>query len=833
MTALALALAGAGARAADAGRVTLPGHRPAIVSQLPVKAQLAGATTLHLAIGLALRHQDALTNLLQAVYDPASPNYHKFLTPSQFADQFSPTEKEYSAVIAFAKQHGLTVTATHSNRLLVDVSGQSSAVEQAFQIKLNTYHHPSERRDFFAPDSEPSVPAGLAVQDISGLDSYRRPHARFKSQPLSPSPSVNGSASIPKLPVAQAKHNTGSGPFGTYVGNDFRNAYIPGSPLNGAGQSVALVQFDGYFASDIQAYEALVGRTNIPLQNVLLDGFSGAPTGSGGEVEVSLDIEMAISMAPALAKIIVYEGDPYNFHPNDVLNKIATDDSANQISCSWTWTGGPSATTDSIFQQMALQGQSFFVASGDSDAYPAGTVDSPFGFGTPSDSAYVTSVGGTTLTMTPTASARISETVWNWGIEYGVDGIGSSGGISTYYKIPYWQTNVSMTACQGSTTYRNFPDVALTADNVLVIADGGVDYQVGGTSCASPLWAAFTSLINQQGTNSGRGAIGFINPAIYHLAGLSSYTNCFNDITTGNNTWSGSPGLFYAVTNYDLATGLGTPNGTNLINALTTGATYNSALHISPPPPPYGTTLSAVNGGSPNGTWALFVMDDQSAPGIGGMISNGWYITLTLANPVGLVADLGVTMSVSPTNALPGSNVVYSITVTNYGYCTSSNVLVSVTLPSGSTLISSSATLANQIILQGSQVSWSVTTNGLTNTAGALLTLNVQTPAAGGTIEATATAQASTPDPNPDNNSASVYVAVAYPPAPQLSAVINGSGGGFRLSITNSPGQSVIIQASTNLLSWIPILTNTEPFTFTNFDSTNFAHRFYRAVTGP
>jgi uncharacterized repeat protein (TIGR01451 family) len=829
---LALALSGTGALAADAGRVTLPGHYLGVVSQLPVKAQLAGDTTLHLAIGLALRNQAALTNLLQEVYDPASPNYHKFLTPAQFADQFSPTEKDYQAVVAFAKQHGLTVTTTHSNRLLVDVSGKSSDVEQAFQIKLHTYHHPSENRDFYAPDSEPSVPAGLVVQDISGLDSYRRPQAHYQARPLTQSADVTSQAHIPKLPVPTAKHNTGSGPFGTYVGNDFRTAYIPGSSLNGAIQSVALVQFDGYNASDIQAYETLAGRTNIPLQNVLLDGFSGAPTGNGGEVEVSLDIEMAVSMAPALAKIIVYEGDPNNFHPNDVLNKIATDDLANQVSCSWGWTGGPSATTDAIFQQMALQGQSFFVAAGDSCAYPAGTVDNPFGFGTPADSAYVTSVGGTTLTMTPTASAKISETVWNWGIEYGADGIGSSGGISTYYKIPYWQTNVSMTACQGSTTYRNFPDVALTADNVLVIADGGVEYQVGGTSCASPLWAAFTSLINQQGTNSGRGAIGFINPAIYHIAGISTYTNCFNDITTGNNTWSGSTNLFYAVTNYDLCTGLGTPNGTNLINALTTGANYNLALHISPPPPPYGTTLSAVNGGSPNGTWALFVMDDSPTL-FGGMISNGWFITLTLANPVGLVADLGVTMSVSPTNALPGSNVVYSLTVTNYGYCTSSNVLVSVTLPSGASLLSSNATLANQILVEGSQVSWSVTTNGLTNTAGASLTLTVQMPAAAGTVEATAIAQASTPDPNPDNNSASALVNVAYPPAPQLSAVLGGSGGGFQLSITNAPGQSVIIQASTNLLSWIPILTNTEPFTFTNFDATNFAHRFYRAVTGP
>jgi subtilase family serine protease len=289
----------------------------------------------------------------------------------------------------------------------------------------------------------------------------------------------------------------------------------------------------------------MAGRTNVPLQNVLIDGFSGVPTGNGGEIEVSLDIEMAISMAPALAKIIVYEGSPFNFHPNDVLNRIATDNSAKQISCSWGWTGGPQATTDQIFQQMAIQGQTFFTASGDSDAYPAGTVDSPFGFGTPSDSAYLTSVGGTTLTMNGAGVAYASETVWNWGIRFGIDGIGSSGAISTYYTIPSWQSGINMTASKGSTTQRNMPDVALTADDTFVVADGGTFYiGVGGTSVAAPLWAGFTALANQQAAINSHAPVGFINPALYAIAATPNYTNCFHDITTGNNRWSGSPNLF-------------------------------------------------------------------------------------------------------------------------------------------------------------------------------------------------------------------------------------------------------------------------------------------------
>jgi subtilase family serine protease len=391
--------------AADAGMKTLHGHVPAIVSQSHDLGRLPATTTLTLAIGLPMQNQEALTNLLQQIYDPASTNYHRYLSPEQFTAQFGPSEQDYQAVIQFAQANGLVVTGTHPNRMLVDVSGKVSAVEKALHITMHSYSHPSLARTFFAPDMEPSVPSTLSIQDISGLDSYRRPVPNIKFKPASQSP---GATSGAKSSVVTP--NAGSGPSGNYIGNDFRNAYVPGTALNGSGQTIALVQFDGYFASDIVAYENLAGRTNIPLQNVLIDGFNGLPTGNGGEVEVSLDIEMVISMAPALSKVILYEGNPNggSFHPNDVLNRIATDNSARQISCSWGWTGGPTATTDQIFQQMAIQGQTFFCSSGDDDAYPAGTIDNPFNFGTPADSAFVTTVGGTTLTMNNAGSSYAS-----------------------------------------------------------------------------------------------------------------------------------------------------------------------------------------------------------------------------------------------------------------------------------------------------------------------------------------------------------------------------------------------------------------------------------------
>ena len=243
---------------------------------------------------------------------------------------------------------------------------------------------------------------------------------------------------------------------------------------------------------------------------------------------MSLDIEMAISMATNLSEVIVYEAGPYgNWH--DILNRMATDNLAKQLSCSWYSPGaGSDPVADQIWQQMAAQGQSFFNASGDDDAF-TGLI--PF----PGDTPYITQVGGTTLTTSGPGGSWVSETVWNWG-----NGIGSGGGISTQYPIPSWQTNISMTANQGSTTMRNTPDVALTADNVYVRADGR-DYNVGGTSCAAPLWAGFAALVNQQAAGAGRPAMGLVNPAVYAIGDGANYAPAFHDITTGNNDKSWQP----------------------------------------------------------------------------------------------------------------------------------------------------------------------------------------------------------------------------------------------------------------------------------------------------
>ena len=619
---------------------TLSGHVPAVVNHLSPVGRVPATNQMRLAIGVPLRDPAGLNAFLAELYDPASTNYHRYLTPEQFADRFGPTKQDYEAVQQFARGNDLAITGTFGNRLILDVAGPAAAVEQALHITLRTYAHPTEARQFFAPDTEPRVPAALPVADIQGLSDYTRPHPKLK-----------------KLNAARLSPHAGSAPddSGAYFGNDFRNAYVPNTSMTGAGQMVGLLQFDGFYASDIATYAAAAGggRTNIPIQTVLLDGYNGVPTtgSDSGNPEVSLDIEMTMSMAPGLAGIVVFEAGP-DGTPNDILNAMVNySGTVKQLSSSWGWGGGPSGTTDAIFQNMEADGQSFFNAAGDSDAFTAGAnsvngVDNPELDNAPSSSPYITQVGGTTLT-TGASAAYASETAWNWGDDSNAGGyVGTSGGVSSYYSIPSWQTNVSnMAGRGGSSTARNIPDVALTGDNVYVAYGDGSSAEYGGTSCATPLWAGFMALVNQQAIAQGRPSTGFINPAIYALSAGASYAACFHDVTTGNNTWPSSPNEFYATNGYDLCTGLGTPNGQSLINAL---AGPVDALGISPSA---GYTFSGIYGGPFSPGSGVFQLTNSSAASLTwSLVTTSAWLNAAFAGGT-LAAHAAVAVTVSLTAA--------------------------------------------------------------------------------------------------------------------------------------------------------------------------------------
>ena len=194
---LVLAVFSATARAAD--RQRLPHPLTAAAAKATRLGRLPATTNLNLVIALPLRNRPALTNLLQQIYDPASPCYRHYLTPTQFTKMFGPTEQDYEAVAAFARASGFAVTGTHPNRMLLDVKAPVAAVENALHLKMHEYRHPMENRRFFAPDTAPSLDLTVPVLGISGLDNFSLPCPRLVAAPLA------------KKPLRRAERRIGSG----------------------------------------------------------------------------------------------------------------------------------------------------------------------------------------------------------------------------------------------------------------------------------------------------------------------------------------------------------------------------------------------------------------------------------------------------------------------------------------------------------------------------------------------------------------------------------------------------------------------------------------------
>jgi subtilase family serine protease len=590
-----------------AERQILHGHVPEAVAKLNLQpaGRLPATHLLHLGISLPLRNNEALGQLLKQVYDPASPNFRHYLTPAQFNERFGPTEADYQAVISFAKANGLTVTRTHPGHTLLSVDGTVADVEKTLHLTLRLYQHPTEARQFFAPDVEPSLDLAVPVLAISGLNDYEIPHSKAH---------VAGKGGA-------AKYSGGSyEPNGSQLlmGSDFRHAYAPGTTNDGYGQVVGLIEFqEGYNISNILAYEATAGLPNVPVQEVLVDGFPDIPP-YDGDLEAPLDIEMAIAMAPGLQKVVFYYG--YYSDLDGVLTSIAdpTNGEPMPLQISSSYGSGTDGGTSNCCLRLAVQGQSYFYAMGDEAALPVDP-NGPGGTYINGASAadlqpYMTQVGGTELNMTYDGGSWSSETVWG---DSGPTGgpSGSSGGVLTTIPIPLYQTPINMSANGGSSSHCNVPDVAMAADGVLSVyttSHGVQSYtDTDGTSCAAPLWAGFMALVNQQAAEEGKPPVGFVTPALYDIGEGLLYTSCFHDITNGNNTWSNSPNLYYAQPGYDLCTGWGSPAGVNLINALV-GYAGPIWVNFSAACPgtggyysPYCTLALGTNAVSPGGTISL------------------------------------------------------------------------------------------------------------------------------------------------------------------------------------------------------------------------------------
>ena len=637
----------------QAQRQTLQTHLA--VGGIQPLGRVPGSQQLRLAVSLPLRNEEELNSLLQELHDPNSPNYRQYLSVQQFTERFSPTAADYERVIGFAQAHGLQVTHTFVNRLVVDVSGPVAAIEQAFQVRMFLYQHPTENRNFYAPDVEPTVDAGVPVLSVDGMSNFSLPHPMLRR--AQPNAGVHSD-------------QTGSGPGGQFLGSDMRAAYGGGTALDGTGQVVGLIELGPYRLADVLSYFSSLNQPlNVPVTNVLV-GVNGVCGVGCDDGEEAIDIQQAIAMAPNLSALIVYETNGPNTDALSAYTQAASDNIAKQLSLSFGWGGTPSTEPgyEQVFKELAAQGVSSFVASGDAGASLSG--------GYPGNSPNITDAGGTDLTTASAGGAWQSETGW----------IGSGGGWNTASPIPSYQSPVINSTNGGDPNFRNIPDVAAEAntDNYFC-ANGSCQGGIGGTSLAAPRWAAFVALVNQQAasnaTSSGANSpVGFINTMSYTVGQNSSYGNVFHDITSGTNEngtacTPGSLGClpsgqqgFDATTGFDLVTGWGSPNGPTIFNALAP-ASSNANFSMASSP----SVLSLTPGGSKTSSISISALNGFSA-------STNLSVVIPGSGspsyaPVGLTAGLSastiaagggpVTLTVNTTSSTPGGTYVIAVVGTS------------------------------------------------------------------------------------------------------------------------------------------------------------------------
>jgi kumamolisin len=561
---------------------------------------------MRLVIVLPLGNALALDQFLKELYNPASPSYRRYLSVDEFTTRFGPTEHDYDAVLRWAEGNGFTVVGTSRNRLNVDVTGSVATIEAALHVNMGLYRHPTENRTFYAPDREPTVDLPFQLWGIAGLDNYSIPQPALIRRPAN----ITSAAT------------TGSCPEQSFCGSDMRAAYYGGTALTGSGQSLGLFEFLGTDIADLNTYYTNAGQTNnVPITLVSTDGTSTSCVAPGcDDTEQTLDMTQALGMAPGLANLVVFVGST----DAAIFNAMATSIPLNaQLSCSWLWSPADPGTDNPYFQEFAAQGQNLFSAAGDGGAWTPSSIIYP------SDDVYITSVGGTDLTTTGPGGAWSSETAW-------VDG---GGGISpNKFAIPFWQTTAASGCSKCSSAYRNGPDVSANSNFTFYVCANQTTCTAnlyGGTSFATPMWAGYLALINEQAVRNGQHTLGFINPAIYDIGLSASYDTDFHDIASGSN---GEP----AAIGYDLATGWGSPNGSALITALlSTINTPGFGLTASP------TMVSVAPGGTATAT-------------ITSAVINGFASAISLS-ATGQPAGVNITFNPNPINGAGTSTM--SITV--------------------------------------------------------------------------------------------------------------------------------------------------------------------------
>jgi len=500
-----------------ASTLTTPKPPPTLAVAILHSARLgpAGAdTTVHLSFGLRPRHEEQLAALLASGMT---------VSPSQYAAEFGPDGALVGHAVAALEASGLQTTWQPGSSVIA-ADGPAPAAAHLLSIDIESYRT-AEGTMFYAALGEPRLPEPLAAvaAGVSGLDDYRR---------------TRGYAVRP------------GGLTPTDVLSYYDIKPLRDAGLDGTGQTILLPEIDDLpnlndlnkFATEygLPAYDSLL--------TVKRDPNWGTPEKPQGETV--LDLEIAHSVAPN-AKLVVYVSASDFAHGDRAFDQLVTDHLGSIISeslgsCEPDTPSGHRNTYASIQDRAVALGMSHFVASGDSGAYTCG-LDQDAAASFPSTLPTVTAVGGTSVFE---SQQGVYYKEYAWGSP--IDQSGGGGGASVFYSAPAYQQHEISSTGHG---LRQVPDVAADADpsTGFHIVFGGAEGQAGGTSAATPLWAATIALINQDLKKKGLREVGFANAALYWMGeNLAKFsTKPFHDVTAGNNLG------YDAVAGWDFATGWG------------------------------------------------------------------------------------------------------------------------------------------------------------------------------------------------------------------------------------------------------------------------------------
>jgi subtilase family serine protease len=568
-----------GTSATAATGMTQVGGAPPRPAGMQVVGSVAATTRIPLTITLEPPDPGALERYATAVSTPGSIDYRDFLSVEEFRARFAPTDSQIAAVRSVLSADGLTPGAVTANGLSIKAFGTAAQVSEAFSTSFDRVEL-AGGHTAFVNTSAPAVPSSVAatIQGVVGLNSFpvKSPSGLGLEGPTAsdgpPAAQPNVVTGGPQPCAAGRAHPNG------YTADDLADAYGFSSLYArgdlGEGATIGLYELEPYEQSYVSAYEQCYEITP-SVTNVPIDGFDETGRGQG---EASSDVEDVVGLAPQ-AKVFVYEAGNGGSSVLDNLAAMVDENRVEVISISWGTCEAVAsreelAAETVLFEEAAAQGQSVFVAAGDegSDCPGENSGNTELAVGTAGAGPFVTSVGGTQLTLGPPRT----ETTWN------EEGFGGAGGVSRLAVMPTYQRDAAPSVgvinadssgvpcgAPAGEFCHEVPDVSASS-----ASDGGYDFYFAnqwtdafGTSFAAPLWAAFVSLVNSSPACTGIG-IGFVDPLLYKLAG-EDYGKYFNDITTGNNDVGDvNGGLYPASPGYDMATGLGTPIGGALSEGL-------------------------------------------------------------------------------------------------------------------------------------------------------------------------------------------------------------------------------------------------------------------------